>query len=99
MRPAGAVPSVAPRRAPSPAEKAKQEKKSEKQAKAPRKETKRPSKRRSAKKFAPDPNAKWACEAPTQTEKPVWRGDKKLTFTFHIRNEGTADLRIRAKGG
>ena len=50
-------------------------------------------------KFEMDPNAKWASDQQTVTLPPVWQGNKKLTFTFHIRNEGTADLKIRAKGG
>ena len=98
MRPAGSVPSVAPRETPPPSGKAK-EVKPDKPSKPARKGTARPGKRHSAQTLKPDPNAKWACEAPTQTQKPVWRGDKKLTFTFHIRNEGTADLQIKAKGG
>lgn len=92
VRPAGSVPSVAPRKTPPPGGKTKPDKPA-------RKGTAHPSKRRSAQTLKPDPNAKWACEAPAQTQKPVWRGDKKLTFTFHIRNEGTADLQIKAKGG
>ena len=46
-----------------------------------------------------DPGAKWACNNTTVTLKPVWRGEEKLTFNFNIRNEGTADLRIKARGG
>lgn len=49
--------------------------------------------------FEPDPNAKWACEETTVELPPVWAGKPKLTFDFNIRNEGTADLKIRAKGG
>lgn len=49
--------------------------------------------------FAPDPNAKWACAKRTVELDPVWRGHQQLTFAFDIKNEGTADLRIRAKGG
>ena len=49
--------------------------------------------------FKMDPNAKWACDKMTATHEPVWRGDKKLAFSFEIRNEGTADLKIKAKGG
>ena len=49
--------------------------------------------------FEMDPNAKWACDQTKVVLAPVWRGDKKLTFRFDIRNEGTADLKIRAKGG
>jgi hypothetical protein len=49
--------------------------------------------------FKMDPNAKWACGNVTSVHQPVWRGDKKLSFSFEIRNEGTADLKIKAKGG
>jgi hypothetical protein len=49
--------------------------------------------------FEMDPNAKWACDETVASLDPVWRGDKKLTFNFDIRNEGTADLKIKAKGG
>jgi hypothetical protein len=49
--------------------------------------------------FAPNPNAKWACDNTEVTHEPVWRGMKDLTFSFDIRNAGTEDLRIRAKGG
>lgn len=56
-------------------------------------------KRKSKRKFEMNPNAKWACDQQTATLKPVWRGEKTLTFPFSIRNDGTADLRIRAKGG
>ena len=50
-------------------------------------------------RFEMDPNAKWVCDEPTVSVDSVWRGDKKLTFNFHIRNEGTADLRMKARGG
>ena len=56
-------------------------------------------KRKSKRKFQMNPDAKWACDQQTATVEPVWRGEKTLTFPFLIRNEGTADLRIRAKGG
>jgi hypothetical protein len=46
-----------------------------------------------------NPNAKWACDNQTVTLEPVWRGNKPLTFAFNIRNEGTEDLKIRARGG
>lgn len=49
--------------------------------------------------FEMNPDAKWVCDQPVVTREPVWRGDKDLTFTFHIRNTGTADLRIKARGG
>ncbi len=56
-------------------------------------------KRKSRSKFQMNPNAKWACDQQIVLLEPVWRGAKTLTFPFSIRNEGTADLRIRAKGG
>ncbi len=56
-------------------------------------------KRRSKRGFEMNPDAKWACDQQTTTLEPVWRGARTLTFPFLIRNDGTADLRIRAKGG
>jgi len=56
-------------------------------------------KRKSKPKFQMNPDAKWACDQQTALLEPVWRGQKSLTFPFLIRNDGTADLRIRAKGG
>jgi len=57
------------------------------------------SKKRGAKTdLTPNPNAKWACDQKTVVLDPVWQG-KKLNFTFKIRNEGTADLRMKARGG
>jgi hypothetical protein len=50
-------------------------------------------------KFEPDPNAKWACDERTATVEPFWPSEGNPTFRFQIRNEGTADLKIRAKGG
>lgn len=50
-------------------------------------------------RFEMNPDAKWVCDQPVVTREPVWRGDKDLTFTFHIRNAGTADLHIKARGG
>jgi hypothetical protein len=44
------------------------------------------------------PVAKYACEQDTVTPEPVWVG-KKIQATWTIRNEGTADLRIKLKGG
>lgn len=46
-----------------------------------------------------NPDAKWACDKTTVTKEPVWRGPKGVSFEFDIRNEGTAPLQIRAKGG
>ncbi|MFQ5495600.1 MAG: hypothetical protein ACE5EX_09495 [Phycisphaerae bacterium] len=56
-------------------------------------------KRKRANPFTMDPNAKWVCDRNTIALDPVWRGAKSLSFTFEIRNEGTADLKIKAKGG
>ena len=58
-----------------------------------------PSRKKGAAAFQMDPNAKWACEKTVVTLPPIWRRDEGVTFDFKIRNEGTADLRIRAKGG
>jgi hypothetical protein len=55
--------------------------------------------RKGAFTYEMDPNAKWACKQQTVKLEPVWRGAAGLTFAFDIRNEGTADLKIRAKGG
>ena len=49
--------------------------------------------------FQMDPGAKWACDKQAVTLEPTWRGPQSLTFEFDIRNEGTADLRIKARGG
>lgn len=46
-----------------------------------------------------DPRPKWVCDQQTATAEPVWRGQSSLTFSFNIRNEGTADLKINARGG
>ena len=56
-------------------------------------------KRRTRPKFEMDPNAKWICEDPVVDLGNVWSGQRKLTFSFDIRNGGTAELRIRAQGG
>ncbi len=56
-------------------------------------------KRKRSTSFTMNPDAKWACDLQTVKLEPVWRGDKALTFTFFIRNEGTADLQIKARGG
>lgn len=45
-----------------------------------------------------NPEAGWLCEQTTVTKDPIWQG-KPLTFAFEIRNEGTADLKIKARGG
>lgn len=56
-------------------------------------------KRRRRASFTMNPDAKWACDQQTVTLPPVWRGNQQLTFGFDIRNQGTADLKIRARGG
>ena len=48
--------------------------------------------------MAENPEARWVCEQTTVTKDPIWQG-KPLTFAFEIRNEGTADLKIKARGG
>ena len=55
--------------------------------------------RKGALTYKMDPNAKWACKQQTVKLEPVWRGAAGLTFVFDIRNAGTADLKIRARGG
>lgn len=62
---------------------------------------KRPSGRRSPKgpAFEMNADAKWACDQQTVTLEPTWRSDKPITFAFDIRNDGTADLEIKARGG
>ena len=50
-------------------------------------------------KLEMNPNAKWVCDQQAATLEPVWRNNETLVFAFSIRNEGTADLEIRAKGG
>lgn len=59
----------------------------------------RVSSRRGAPTFEMNPDAKLVCENRVVTLDPVWRNGKNLTFPFEIRNGGTADLRIKAKGG
>ncbi len=56
-------------------------------------------KRRRQESFTMNPDAKWACDQQTVALPPAWRGNHQLTFGFDIRNEGTADLKIRARGG
>lgn len=41
---------------------------------------------------------RWVCDQARVEGEPVWQG-KPASFAFVIRNQGTADLRIRAKGG
>ncbi len=65
-----------------------------------KKGTKAAARKRFAKsKFTMDPNAKWVCDKDTVSLDPVWRGNQQLVFGFDIRNEGTAELQIKAKGG
>ncbi|MBN1511080.1 MAG: hypothetical protein JXB13_03625 [Phycisphaerae bacterium] len=50
--------------------------------------------------YPPDPNAKWACDKTEVVLEPMWRGtNTTVSFDFTIRNEGTAELKIKAKGG
>lgn len=49
--------------------------------------------------FQANPNAKWVCDKQTMVRESIWRGRSTLTYEFFIRNEGTADLRIKASGG
>ncbi len=50
--------------------------------------------------LTPDENAKWSCDTLHATAEPIWRSSgKSVDFVFNIKNEGTADLHIRAKGG
>lgn len=46
-----------------------------------------------------DKNAKWVCENTTITLEPIWRSTKAIECSFDIRNDGTAPLHIKAKGG
>jgi hypothetical protein len=48
--------------------------------------------------FTPNDNAKWSCAQQTVTLEGALAG-KPLVFAFDIRNEGTEDLKIKAKGG
>lgn len=45
-----------------------------------------------------DPRPQWYCFEPEVEIDPVWQGTP-LTYTFEICNLGTANLKIRAKGG
>ena len=56
-------------------------------------------KRKGAPNFVMDPNAKFVCEEPVQSLPPTWRGGQDPTYSFDIKNTGTADLKILAKGG
>lgn len=46
----------------------------------------------------PDSGAQWSCAQPIVTAEPVWVGSR-VEFVFKIKNEGTSELRIKAKGG
>lgn len=41
---------------------------------------------------------KWSCEKTTVTIEPVWQG-KQIECPFILKNEGDADLHIKASGG
>ena len=43
-------------------------------------------------------SVQWVCDKPTVTIDPIWRGEQ-IACSFSIRNEGTGDLKIKAKGG
>lgn len=45
-----------------------------------------------------DAGAKWVCPETTVTIPPIWRGEQ-IECPFMIRNEGTAKLEIKARGG
>ncbi len=44
------------------------------------------------------PQPLWACGEPVCTIDPIWSGER-IECVFMIRNEGQADLNIKAKGG
>jgi len=44
------------------------------------------------------PAPRWVCDEPDLTTDPVWNG-QQIECAFMIRNEGTADLKIKARGG
>jgi len=45
-----------------------------------------------------DSKARWVCEKPTVTLEPVWSG-QPLVCDFVLRNDGTENLTIKARGG
>lgn len=73
--------------------------KADRAAKAKAKRAAAAKKRKGKPKLEMNPDAKWACDQQAAMLEPVWRSDETLVFPFLIRNEGTADLLIRAKGG
>lgn len=48
--------------------------------------------------IVPNPDAKWSCDKKTVDVGDVW-ADNSMEFVFTIKNEGTADLRFKARGG
>ena len=86
-----------PQGEPAPRAKRGAKRKPDKRLRDPRWVSKK--KRRARPKLRMDPNAKWICEHPVVDLGNVWSGQRKLTFGFDIRNEGTADLKVRAQGG
>lgn len=44
------------------------------------------------------PGPRWACDKPSITLDPVWRGEP-LVYNFNFRNDGTEDLRVKLRGG
>ncbi|MCH7993327.1 MAG: hypothetical protein IIB57_02675 [Planctomycetes bacterium] len=55
--------------------------------------------KRGRKPMVMDKNAKWVCENATITLEPIWRSSKAIECSFDIRNDGTAPLHIKARGG
>jgi len=45
-----------------------------------------------------DTGARWACDKTTVFAEPVWSG-QPVTCTFTMRNEGTGELIVKARGG
>ena len=41
---------------------------------------------------------RWVCDQPMVTIDPVWRGEP-MVFNFTFRNEGSANLQVKLKGG
>ena len=48
--------------------------------------------------LTPDPDAHWACAQLVLDVGDIWSGDQ-TKFVFKIKNEGTSDLRLKARGG
>ena len=52
----------------------------------------------SAKTTKGGPSPRWVCLEPNLVTDPVWSG-QQIECAFMIRNDGTADLKIKARGG